>query len=156
MTIGNDTLRQTLRVRNTSSDAPLPFTAALHTYFVVPDLVSVRVCGLKSLRYEDNARNGAAATEQDESVRIEGEVDRLYVAAPATVELHHAGGGVRLHRENLPDVVVWNPAAEKAGRMADLSDWRGFVCVEAARAAGEPVVLAPGADWVGSQELSKL
>ena len=143
-------------MHNTDPTQSLSFTTALHTYFTVSDLPSVEISGLQGLRYDDNARNGAIVTEQGDRVRIEGEVDRLYEAVPGAVELRHAGGGVRLLRHALPDVVVWNPAEDKASRLADLSDWRGFVCIEAAHAAGAPVELAPGASWVGRQEMSKL
>ena len=52
--------------------------------------------------------------------------------------------------------MVWNPAAAKAGRMADMGEgeWRGMVCVEVAQAGSGAVVVPPQGEWVGSQELT--
>lgn len=48
------------------------------------------------------------------------------------------------------DVVVWNPGAEKQKAMADLSDWKTFVCVESA-VVQKPISVAPGGSWSASQ-----
>ncbi len=55
----------------------------------------------------------------------------------------------------MPDVVVWNPGADGASRLADMPDdgWQHMLCLEAARIL-EPVKLAPGQDWDGRQSLT--
>jgi len=42
--------------------------------------------------------------------------------------------------------VVWNPGAERAGRMPDVpgESWRGYVCAETANAADAAVRIDPG------------
>ena len=51
-----------------------------------------------------------------------------------------------------PDSQVWNPSKEKAGKMADLSSYQHFVCLEPALARALMRV-APGSTWHGSQTL---
>ena len=54
----------------------------------------------------------------------------------------------------MPDVVVWNPGEKLSAAIADLPDdgFRHYVCVEAA-SINQPVLLAPGAQWAGWQQL---
>ena len=166
-------------VTNTAS-APLSFTGALHTYFAVPDVAACRVTGLKGLRYEDNAAAGTVSTEEAEEVMLPGEVDRVYLDAPARVTVSGAaaaaaaaaeadgeggagegGAGegasatLLIEKEGFRDAVLWNIGGEKAQSMADLGagEWRRYVCVEAG-AIGELVSIEPGSTWVGKQLLS--
>lgn len=149
-------LTQELRVVNSGEQA-LEFTVALHTYFRVGDLAAAAVRGLRGLEYENNAAGGEVGLDDAPSVHFAGEVDRLYVQTPDELLLEGgAGGALRLAKRCFPDAVVWNPAAAKAAGMADLDDWRGFVCVEVAHAAGKPVRLDGGQAWAGRQILSAL
>lgn len=84
------------------------------------------------------------------------QVDRLYVQAPDRLVLEDGADGRRtltLAKQGFPDVVVWNPDGAKASGMADLSDWHGFLCIEVAHAAQDPVILKPGETWAGRQIL---
>ncbi|KAL6772040.1 hypothetical protein ACKKBG_A28735 [Auxenochlorella protothecoides x Auxenochlorella symbiontica] len=153
--LGHKTMTQELRVTN-RGDSNLTFTTALHTYLAVRDIRAAGVRGLRALQYQDNTRPGQALTEEEEVVVIQAEVDRLYVQAPDRLVLEDGADGRRtltLAKQGFPDVVVWNPDGAKASGMADLSDWHGFLCIEVAHAARDPVVLKPGETWAGRQVL---
>ncbi len=153
VSVGGATLETTLSVEN-SGDAGISFTAALHTYLRVGDIGGVRLHGLQGLHYRDTALGGSTALESADSLRIEGEVDRIYFDAPAGLELIDALGRLRIESTGFADAVVWNPGAERAAALADLDaeGYRKFLCVEAA-AVGVPISLAPGARWSGMQRL---
>jgi glucose-6-phosphate 1-epimerase len=55
------------------------------------------------------------------------------------------------------ETVVWNPGAVLGAKLADMpaDGFRHMLCVEAAR-IDEPVLLAPGAQWQGWQQLRVL
>lgn len=147
ITVGR-TLRLSLSTRNTG-DAPFQLTQALHSYFAVSDIAHASVNGLDGCRYTDKAA-GASGTPQMQAgpVRFTGEVDRVYNGAPAQLELTDTGRphGVALRSKGSRTVVVWNPGAMLAERMADLPGeaWRRFVCVETANAGEELVTVPPG------------
>lgn len=148
-------LSTALAVTNTGVD-PFTFTAALHTYFAVPDVTAATVRGLRGLKYEDNAAGGAVSTEEAENAAIVGEVDRVYLDAPEQVVLTLGGGSseaLTLRKSAaFRDLVVWNLGEAKAPSMADLGtgEWQRYLCLEAG-AVGEPVCLAPGAAFEASQ-----
>ncbi len=153
VTVGGATLETTLSVEN-SGAGELSFTAALHTYLRVGEIEQVRLDGLHGLRYRDTARGGSEAVEQAQSLRIAGEVDRIYFNAPPALQLDDAAQRLRIESVGFTDVVVWNPGAERAAALSDLDadGYRHFLCVEAA-AIGVPVRLMPGARWSGTQRL---
>lgn len=55
------------------------------------------------------------------------------------------------------DLVTWNPAAEVAATMSDLSDgdWEKFICLEPGHVTGF-VSLPAGETWTGSQRITAL
>jgi glucose-6-phosphate 1-epimerase len=64
----------------------------------------------------------------------------------------------KLVRDNLPDVVVWNPWTEKAGGMGDFEPkdgWREMVCVEAGSVRAW-TRLEKGDVWEGAQTIHAL
>lgn len=135
-------------------EQPFTFTGALHTYLQVSQLDEVIIEGLGGKTYEDHTAGGAEKVQTEDLLRIVGEVDRLYRDVLNPVFLREPGRGLQVSAEGFPDVVVWNPGAEKAVAMSDLApgDERQFVCIEAA-AVASPVTLAPGEVWEGSQIL---
>jgi glucose-6-phosphate 1-epimerase len=152
--VGGDELALQLAVENRGSHA-LAFTGALHTYLRVHDVREVAVIGLPTVRYRDQTAGGAERVDGDPVLRVAGEVDRVYLDVPGPVTVREpAGGMVVMASSGFPDVVVWNPWAEKGAALADLEadGWLRMLCVEAA-AVGTPVRLEPGARWTGRQTL---
>jgi glucose-6-phosphate 1-epimerase len=141
-------------VTNTGRE-PFSFTAALHTYFRVEDVRKAAVVGLQGTRYRDKAAGETEPEDRERELRIDGEVDRVYLNAPRVVELQEGGRTLEVASTGFADIVVWNPGAEAAAKLADMEvdGHLRMLCVEAA-AAGSPVHVPPGERWVGSQTLT--
>ena len=145
-----------LEVRN-RGEAAFSFAAALHTYLAVEHIAGVRLLGLRGMPYRDQTRGGSPGCETAEALAVAGEIDRIYAAPGAALELREPARGLRIAADGFPEVVVWNPGAEKCAALADMPP-RGFenmLCVEAAL-IGSPVALSPGGRWAGRQTLIDL
>ncbi|KAF9406138.1 hypothetical protein BGZ94_003229 [Podila epigama] len=156
-----DNIETGLRVHNIG-DRAFDFNTLLHTYFLIPDATTVKVIGLSGVDYTDKVLQTTG--RQNGEVVIRGEVDSVYANVKGSnLEIHYggensgAGKGVGIRKNNLGDIVVWNPWVEKAAGMADFGDqeYEKMICVEAGQVA-EFVALAAGDVWEGSQILSLL
>jgi glucose-6-phosphate 1-epimerase len=148
-------------VHNTGP-AAWPFALALHTYLRTDDIARTQLRGLEGLRYWDAVQHLAQPdvrlTQPEGPLTFSAETDRVYADAQAPLTVQHPGGAVRLTQSaSLPDVVVWNPAAERCATLNDMppGGWRDMLCVEAAR-INAPVRLSPGQSWSGWQQLCVL
>lgn len=151
-----DTLRVTLSVTN-RGETPFSFTTALHTYFRVDDVERASVVGLQGVPFVDKTEEKHRRVQEEAELRIAGETDRVYVDVPGPLQVAGAAGGrtITVEREGFGDVVVWNPWTEMARSLEDFRDdeYRQMLCAEAA-VVMEPVKLAPGATWSGTQVMS--
>ncbi|KAI9594446.1 galactose mutarotase-like domain-containing protein [Syncephalis fuscata] len=135
------------------------YQALLHTYFHVPDITHVGVTGLSGQSYVDKVIDGTPTCVQDTAeTRITGETDRVYqdVSFDHAVGIHNDHGpSIHMQREGGTDVVVWNPAQEKAAAMADLHPGAEgeFICVEVGHVRNYQSLL-PGQTGLLSQTLS--
>ena len=152
--VGGDRLIVTLGVENTGR-ADLTFTAALHTYLQMLDVRHTRLVGLRGARYREGGAGSPLIADRAEALRIAGEIDRVYVSAPRHITVYEPVRAMRIEADGFPDVVVWNPGAERAAALPDMApgDERHMLCVEAA-AVHEPVAVAPGRRWTASQTLT--
>lgn len=120
---------------------------ALHAYFKVGDAESVCVQGLDATSFIDKT-DKYRERQQAGELRVSSETDRVYLAAPQTLNLFDPGlkRGVTVRKRNSSTTVVWNPGAEKSRAMTDLGaeQWRNFVCVEASNVGPYAVALGPG------------
>jgi glucose-6-phosphate 1-epimerase len=148
------TLALRLAITNTG-DAGCTFTAALHTYFAVEDVEQAAVIGLQHLRYRDSTNGGVERVETSPELRIQGEVDRIYFDAPTDLMLREPGATTLVQTTGFADAVIWNPGEALATKLADLEPggWRRMLCIEAAQIA-QPIRLAPGERWEGTQSLT--
>ena len=130
------------------------FTAALHTYLRVDDIAHAWIEGLQGCDYEDSANGGTLHRQHDFVVAFDGEVDRIYNDVVAPLALVDGDHRLDIEHDGFGDAVVWNPGGHLADRMNDLApgEYRRFACVEAGQVL-QPVVLAPGERWCGSQKL---
>jgi glucose-6-phosphate 1-epimerase len=151
--VGGPTLTTTLAVRNTGR-SDLSFTGALHTYLRVQDVARAEVIGLEGLRYRDAVDRTTLRTEESPTLRITGELDRVYVGVPHALIVREPGRAVRVETRAFPDVVLWNPGRKRSAALPDMEPGgeRAMLCVEAA-VVQAPVQLEPGATWEGSQIL---
>lgn len=130
--IKGNTLAMDLEVRNTGAE-PLPFAAALHTYFAVTDIARVRVCGVAA-----------------DPLSIDGNFDKIYSKVGAEMTIETGAGVLQVKQAGFPDAVVWNPGALDAAALSDMADdeYQRFVCVEPA--VLKLVTLEEDAVWRGS------
>lgn len=151
--LSDSALEVQLAVVNRGDDAS-EFTCGLHTYLRVDDIAEVILSGLENTGYLDAlnalAQTPAAAVALASPINV----DRVYVVAPARLQLHDGQERLAISQTGFGDTVVWNPGADIARGFSDLEneEWRRFLCVEAAQIK-PPLRLAPGNTWRGSQRL---
>lgn len=101
--------------------------------------------------------NATEQTQTDPTIRIAGEVDRVYKNIKQDTTSIVVGGQQRLDviRDRINDTVVWNPWIEKTKATGDLrpeDSYKGFVCVEVGSVDGWQR-LEPGDVFEGGQIL---
>eukprot|EP00762_Andalucia_godoyi_P008508 ANDGO_05807.mRNA.1 Putative glucose-6-phosphate 1-epimerase len=139
------------RVANTGLQA-FSFTCALHTYFLVDAVETVRVNGLAGRTFKDSLLGGQTDVEKDADFAFCGEVDRVYLDVGDTeLKLRDGRATLAISKQNMRDVVVWNPHVAKTRATADFDpeDWKRFVCLETGNVASAVCVDA-GAQWTGT------
>jgi glucose-6-phosphate 1-epimerase len=144
----NESLTLELIVTNKSTDENLEFEECFHTYFAVEDIAATSIGGLKGVSYLDKVSNFAKKTETEDAIRVESEVDRVYLDAPGSVEILDAqlGRVIRVEKENSASTVVWNPWIAKAQQMPDFGneEYQKMVCVESGNVNANKIILGPG------------
>jgi len=137
-----------LVVTNDSGHA-LEFENCLHTYFAVGDISGVSVTGLQELEYLDAVADFALVKDTAPAIRVDQEVDRVYLNSTHTTEIHDEKWRrvIRVEKENSRSTVVWNPWIAKSKRMQDYGDdeYQQMICVESGNVRTDRVTLAPGA-----------
>ena len=142
-------------------EAPLQFTAALHTYVRVADLDAVSVEGLAGLRYFDSIKQADALQRMD--LLLTGEkgvldLDRIYFGVKERpLLLAEDRRQLMIRQQGFEDAVLWNPGPDRCAKLPDMpaEGWSEMLCVEAA-CIGRPVELPAGESWVGRQSLTLL
>ena len=149
--LGLRSLTVRLQVHNTDARA-FTFTAGLHTYLRVENAAAARLEGLAGHAYLDAldglTPRGASGAEPP----VASAVDRVYLAVASPVRLFDGALCVEIDQTGFEDVVVWNPGGESTLPDLPPGAHTGMLCVEAAQIAN-PVTLAPGACWEGTQTL---
>lgn len=138
-----------LTVANASTDpgaAPVLFEEALHTYLHVGDARQVSIEGLRGTAFLDKTDGFQRKTQTEDPLRFHGETDRMYLNTKTSLTLTDPTLKRRLHlrKTGSETTVIWNPATEVAGRLADLGAdaWPHFACMETAN-AGENALRLP-------------
>jgi len=141
VTVGVDTLSIALEVMN-SGDNPFTFQTLLHTYFMIPDIADVVVCGLTGKTYIDKVKGGEKVEESEEKIELPSFTDRIYLGSggePVPVVIASKDGTPIYEIVNMAsmgpsgvpcDVVVWNPYEEASPGDLPPPAFKNFVCVE--------------------------
>jgi len=162
VTLGKEGLTTSMVVRN-EGDKAWDFQLLLHTYFRVADISSVAVRGLEKSPYIDKVTSPiSTTTSPDGLVKISSKTDRVYtpVNGPDSAVAIEESGKTRFEivRDNLAEIVVWNPWKEDAAALADFAPKDGYkemICVEAGAVKGW-VELGPGETWEGGQIITAI
>jgi glucose-6-phosphate 1-epimerase len=157
VTIGNE-LGIALSVTNTDSKA-FEISTALHTYFLVSNINTVRIKGLDESTYY-NALDDSNYKQKDD-ILIQEEVDRVYSDPSDTITLLDGECKVKLQQEGSNSLVVWNPWIEKSEQMTDMYNdgYKSMVCLETSNAREDARIVKAGETHVLkaviSQEIEK-
>ncbi|KAJ4359793.1 uncharacterized protein N0V89_000349 [Didymosphaeria variabile] len=159
VTLSKDSLQTIINVRNEGQQS-FEFQFLLHTYFKIQDISKVAVNGLLGVTYVDKVLNATEHKQSDNSIKITGEVDRVYTSIPQDTTSIVEDGKPRFDvvRDNLQDTVVWNPWIEKAKSMGDFSpddDYKHMICVEVGTVQGWQK-LEKGEVFEGGQTIKSL
>lgn len=141
------TLQLRLSTRNAGA-VPLHFTQALHTYFAISDINEAEILGLDHSPYLDTLEQWRER-RQAGTLRVEGEVDRIYLDTPEHIEIRDKNWRRSLRiRSNSRSAVVWNPWIEKSKRLSQFKPdaWQRMLCIESANVMGDSVRLERGAE----------
>lgn len=121
---------------------------ALHSYFAVSDVRSVRVEGVTGLNYIETLADWEQRT-QPADLTFSGETDRIYLDTPSLLSIVDPAWNrrIRLSCSGSRSAVIWNPWTERAAQLADMADdgWQRMLCIETANVWDDLVELAPGA-----------
>jgi len=133
-------------LNNTTKD--FSFEDCLHTYFSIGDISQVEITGLKGIHYLDKVDQFARKLESAEAIKINSEVDRVYLSTTGTVQIRDAKWRrtIDIRKSGSASTVVWNPWQAKARALADFGDdeYQGMVCVESGNVGESKITLAPG------------
>ncbi|OYU43977.1 MAG: D-hexose-6-phosphate mutarotase [Burkholderiales bacterium PBB4] len=148
----SDVLQMRLQTQNQGAE-PFVLTQALHSYFAVGDVMQSRLEGVDGMRY-DSRLDGCAGKLQVGAFVLNDACDNTYAHECTTppMDRHYRlvdtawSRQISLVVSGSEALVVWNPGAGGAVSMADVPDtaWRDFLCVEAANAGPDVVVVPPG------------
>ena len=135
VTVQAQSLTLQLEVRNTGTEA-FPFSAALHTYYLVEDVEAVRIDGV-----------------QTGTLAITDKLDQVFEGIAGNIVFDTGADRLGLQQTGFKDAVVWNPGAADAAALSDMEDdeYRQFVCIEPALLT--PQVLEPGGSWRGEHRV---
>lgn len=155
-----ESLKTSIEVENPrSSKKSFEFNWLFHTYLKVKDVTDILVSNLPgTLCYDQLLKQ--TYEEKLPVVHFIEEVDRIYQQIPTDKVVQVVALGHPVHslkRDNLPDIVVWNPWIKKSEGMADFQPKDGYknmVCIEPGH-VHDFVELKPGETWSASQLLYK-
>lgn len=143
-----ETLSLSLQSTNTGH-TPARLSEALHSYFHISDVAQVTLHGLYGHSYIDKVAQGARSVERNGIIHIEGEFDRIYLDHCGVCEIRDPqfARTITIRSRGSRSTVVWNPGADKAAAMTDMSGdgYRQMLCVESGNAADNRIELNPGA-----------
>ena len=143
------TLTMELAAANDSCGETLKLENCLHTYFHVGDISAVSLTGLRDSPFNDFAAGdtGTRKVENDATLRIMKETNRVYPDNAATVEIYDEKlrRKIRVEKTNSQSTVVWNPwTTQKLPDDFDPAEHKNMVCVESGNVKQNQLSLAPG------------
>jgi len=147
LTIGRE-LSMSLTIANAAT-TQLTYEEALHTYFAVGDIRKTSVTGLDAGAYMDKRDSAKVKFQSESPLVLTRDTDRVYFLTTATCVIDDAANAreITVAKLNSATTIVWNPWAELAAKMADMTPdgWQTMICIETANADPSAITLAPGA-----------
>ncbi len=139
----NDQLGLKLTTANTDVEI-MTISSALHTYFAITDIHSVKVLGLEGKPYWDALSDTNHI--QAGGIMFSAETDRVYQHVDNTIKLLDPKRTISIDNNGSSSVVVWNPWIEKSTRMSAMmpDSYLSMLCIETANAREDSITLSPG------------
>ena len=145
----NDSLEIVLTTKNLSQES-FTITQALHTYFNIRDIDDIEIVGLGKLQYLDKLTDFSEKPQQGH-VQVAGEIDRVYLTPPPTVNLTKTGFArdIVITSAGTETLVVWNPGKEITSLLSDVdaTAYKNFICIETANAVVDKVLIDAGGHY---------
>lgn len=154
VTVG-ESLRMELVSTNIDSKA-YTIGGALHTYFAIDDISTVKVHGLEGVTYIDTT-DANTKKASDTPIVFDEETDRIYLDTTHTCRItDHSTRQIVITKAGSATTVVWNPWIEKAKAMQDFSDdgYTQMLCIESVNTLEDSVHLEPGESHTLMQSIS--
>jgi glucose-6-phosphate 1-epimerase len=140
-------LGMTLEVSN-SSDVPITFEEALHTYLAIGDVRQAKLHGLAGTSFLDKGSGGKTTLQEKDPLVFSEYTDRVYLDTRSTCIVDDPAWKRRIEvsKTHSNNTVVWNPWIERAHQMEDFGDdqWPDMLCVETANVGQTAVTLEAG------------
>ena len=141
-----DSLEVTLTYTNTG-DKTFVCSDALHTYFNISNVASVKIDGLQGTTYYKGFEKEATGKQIDQLLQIQEEENRRYINHSAECIIEDTGYNRKIHvaKKGSNVTVIWNPW-ENAKNIPDMPDdgYKTMVCVEAVNAYDDVATVTPG------------
>ena len=126
---------------------PFSFSAALHSYFNISDIDNISLDGLAEKPYTD-AQDNWQLKQQQGSLRIDQEVDRIYQQLDQAIVLTDTGHqrSTEVTSQGSHSAIIWNPWIEKSKRLSCFSEdaYQQMLCIETANAQEDYIELQAG------------
>jgi len=139
-------LQLSLKVTNTSNE-PVSYTVALHSYFNLSGIENISIEGLENTHYE-NQLDGQRYVQEEKLLKISEAITRHYYDTESDCVIHdpYFKRSIRIEKEGSKCSTVWNPGAEACAQMSDLPDdgYETFVCLETVNKINNTIQLLPG------------
>ncbi|URN97437.1 D-hexose-6-phosphate mutarotase [Leclercia adecarboxylata] len=141
----SDNLQVTLTVCN-PNNYPLSVTLALHSYYHVSDVESIKLKGLASHKYYD-ALDAWSLKNQDEEPFVNEEMARTFTDRTGDIAIidPYYRRKIVITSLNSSSCVLWNPYDKRALQLDQFSGeaWKEMLCIETARVKDDYLAVPP-------------
>ena len=129
---------------------------ALHSYFFISDISSIKVEGLNNTTQYNSLT--AETSINPNVLTFDSEFDSVFLKTSATtiIEDLKLNRSIVIEKSNSEATCVWNPWIDKSAGMTDLepNDYYSFICIEALNWRDDLRQLKPGESHTLSQHIS--
>lgn len=135
-------------------DIPFPFTAGLHPYFKLNNLLEASVIGLEGSSCLNVYDAEQTRFENEKLVFDQRPFETCFRGTPSLVLSEYGKSKLQLESTGFTHWMIWNPGEHGALTLNDLpdEDWQQFICIEPI--LGEQTILNPGEAFTGTLEIT--
>lgn len=164
VTVYDNIMKTDVEVSNPSSNGKTANTESwdfhwlFHNFFAVHSgIENLKVSGLSGLDYHDKVTK-KDCHDDEQAFSVTSETDRVYSINDPKKPVKLIENGketIEIVRDNLDNVVVWNPWENNISDFSPKNGYRDMICVETGTVV-DFVTLKPGEKWIGSQTIKSI